>query len=263
MSYCGGPLYRRSGWRLKREVRRLEIFDTVHIYRRKHLPIHIATSATYSCSRGDGYWMWKPYVILETLNKVDSGDIVVYSDCGNQISPGVMWDDYWATLEHYDSIFHKYREGEIYYWGNSNIKRWTKNSVIDYFSQGNDGSWANQTQFWAGFIVVKKTEETLKLIRSWLHILMFRPDLLIDTFGAEDNCQSTEFVEHRHDQAILTGILLTQQYANPYFQLESTGQSKLHKGTIVKKLRIQDVKLKDEMRRFMKQFVRRFLKTQK
>ena len=34
---------------------------------------------------GSGYWLWKPYIILEAMKTLTDGDIVVYSDCGIEI----------------------------------------------------------------------------------------------------------------------------------------------------------------------------------
>ena len=30
--------------------------------------------------KGLGYWLWKPYIILQELLKLDNGDVLVYSD---------------------------------------------------------------------------------------------------------------------------------------------------------------------------------------
>lgn len=35
--------------------------------------------------RGAGYWLWKPFIILETLRAAEDGDIVIYSDSGAEI----------------------------------------------------------------------------------------------------------------------------------------------------------------------------------
>lgn len=35
-----------------------------------------------SQSRGAGYWLWKPQIILQELIKLDKGDVLVYSDAG-------------------------------------------------------------------------------------------------------------------------------------------------------------------------------------
>ena len=31
-------------------------------------------------TRGGGYWLWKPYIINETLNKIKDGDLLFYLD---------------------------------------------------------------------------------------------------------------------------------------------------------------------------------------
>ena len=36
--------------------------------------------------RGGGWWVWKPYVILDALSKVEEGDYVLYCDCGDMVS---------------------------------------------------------------------------------------------------------------------------------------------------------------------------------
>ena len=36
-----------------------------------------------SRSRGAGYWLWKPYFILKTLNAVSDGDVIFYADAGS------------------------------------------------------------------------------------------------------------------------------------------------------------------------------------
>ena len=32
--------------------------------------------------RGAGFWLWKPFFIYKTLNKLREGDILIYSDAG-------------------------------------------------------------------------------------------------------------------------------------------------------------------------------------
>jgi hypothetical protein len=241
ISYAGGKSYKKSGKRLKKEAKNLNLFYSVKIFKQKHLPACIKNSFLFQCEeRGNGYWIWKPYIILQKLEEVSYGDIVVYSDCGNHLLSGEGWDEFWEILKTYDGIFQQYRPGEIYPWGNSSIKRWTKKSMIDFFSLEGDSSWTEQPQFFAGLIIVKKSRETLKLIRSWFRTMWARPDLLIDTFGSEDTFQLPEYGEHRHDQAILSGILLTQKYAKTYFMPEIVEPFLNHQDSVVQALRIRD-----------------------
>ena len=32
--------------------------------------------------RGNGYWLWKPYIISETLKKIEYGDFLLYIEAG-------------------------------------------------------------------------------------------------------------------------------------------------------------------------------------
>ena len=35
--------------------------------------------------KGIGYWLWKPFIILETMKNISEGDVIVYSDSGIEI----------------------------------------------------------------------------------------------------------------------------------------------------------------------------------
>lgn len=50
----------------------------------------------FNSRRGGGYYIWKPYVICKTLQKLDHGDILVYLDSGSQIKS--------SRQSHYDRV---------------------------------------------------------------------------------------------------------------------------------------------------------------
>ena len=41
-------------------------------------------------AKGAGWWLWKPYYILETLKSSETNDFIIYSDCGDMFSPGLV-----------------------------------------------------------------------------------------------------------------------------------------------------------------------------
>ena len=41
-----------------------------------------------SLNRGAGYWLWKPYLILETLKKMNDGDVLLYLDSTDTLLKG-------------------------------------------------------------------------------------------------------------------------------------------------------------------------------
>jgi hypothetical protein len=41
--------------------------------------------AILDLERGAGYWLWKPFIISETLKEMEEGDCLIYSDSGIQV----------------------------------------------------------------------------------------------------------------------------------------------------------------------------------
>ena len=60
-------------------------FDEFHIFSKKNIDdeFYEKNKNILDQRRGAGYWLWKPYFILKTLNLINDGDIVFYVDAGN------------------------------------------------------------------------------------------------------------------------------------------------------------------------------------
>ena len=66
---------------------------THHPYSRKQLEktkFYTDNKNTLDQDKGAGWWIWKPYYILKTLKSATNGDYVIYSDCGDMFSPGLV-----------------------------------------------------------------------------------------------------------------------------------------------------------------------------
>ena len=37
--------------------------------------------------RQAGYWLWKPYIIANLMDKLDDGELIIYSDVGDMFHP--------------------------------------------------------------------------------------------------------------------------------------------------------------------------------
>jgi hypothetical protein len=137
---------------------------------------------------------------------------VIYADAGCSLSKSHEWGEYFNYLKHYNAVFFQYRN--IYYgWdkmykeNSPKIKHWIKQSTIDYFNNYfKDKNWLEYNKIMGGVVFIKKNEETT-IINEWLKIVLFRPDLLIDPFGAEAIHPQNDISAHRHDQAILTPLV--------------------------------------------------------
>lgn len=210
VSFADGYKFAFNRKRIKKEAKNLCLFDNIRVYSLKDLPIQLKLSPVMLYERGSGYWSWKPWVILDTLNRASFGDIVVYTDGGSTLhnNPDEWKEKIITPMSEYDMQVVQYRDAWL-----SN-EAWTKNSLVDFFtSAGANTDWVSQPQIAANFMVMKKCPSVIRLIEDWFKIVFFRQDLLIDVFGPERFHQQKCFQEHRHDQSILSGLILTQTEA--------------------------------------------------
>ena len=62
-------------------------------YNRKHIASSYVSAHenVFSHKKGAGYWLWKPYIILETLEEIPENDILLYADRTGVKNEGI-WD---------------------------------------------------------------------------------------------------------------------------------------------------------------------------
>lgn len=143
--------------------------------------------------RGSGYWAWKPYIILETLNRAKAGDIVIYADAG---------------VEFVNNVKHiiDCMDQDIFLFGNMwQHRHWCKGDAITIISESCGGfaipEAAKQVQ--ASVIFIRVSEKSKFFVNEWLQWCLFE-NLIDDSPSVSPN--DKEFQEHRHDQAILTTL---------------------------------------------------------
>ena len=164
--------------------------------------------------RGAGYWLWKPFILLETFKLMNEGDVVIYCDADavvlQSLSP--LYD---LCIKH-DSIM--LFDNSVHL-----NKSWIKRDCY-ILMDADTPDFYNAAQAMGGFIVLKKNIKSEKFLTEWLD---YASDYRISTdseneLGEPNLC---EFIEHRHDQAILSILRLKwkiplfrdpSQFGNPY-----------------------------------------------
>lgn len=175
------------------------------------MPPFIKACPLKAYARGDGYWIWKPYILWKTLQEHPNG-IVVYADCGCTLQANrEEWKSWFTLLESYKTLAFQYRSDYQYPWLNAKItgmtcEQWTKQSLVEYFDPllGNR-NWIHSNQIWAGVILARGNNP---LIKMWLDISLLHPELFMDIYGNEVGRQSKCFLEHRHDQSLWSALCL-------------------------------------------------------
>lgn len=151
--------------------------------------------------RGYGYYIWKPYIISKTLQKMRHGDILVYGDAGNEL-PG--------TPTECLGLFNMVNKPSLRFpllasrvgW---NI-RWIKGDL--YLRMGFKFHYALKQMVETGRIVMRKNTDTVKFTEEWLRYCTRDYRNVDDSKSRFPNFPF--FVEHRHDQSIFS--ILFHQY---------------------------------------------------
>jgi hypothetical protein len=138
-------------------------------------------------SRGFGWWLWKPYLIIKTLNEMQADDYVIYLDATIEVlkNPLELIDTKQdIILYNNGQSHHEYCKAECYY----GMKIY---SPLD------------QLQANAAIQIYKNTEATQTFLTDYF-LACSNLSLVNDEY--DEQIQISKFKEHRHDQSILTNL---------------------------------------------------------
>lgn len=156
-------------------------------------------------SRGAGYWLWKPYLIYQTLQILNRGDFLFYCDSGsyfiNPIDPMIEiaeasgQDILVFELEHIEKV-------------------WTKRDAF-VLMDCDRPEYTDSKQRLASFCLFRKSRFTMTFAGEYLS---YAQDERVLT-DLDNRCgypNYPEFKDHRHDQSILS--LLSKRHGIKAFR---------------------------------------------
>ena len=150
--------------------------------------------------RGLGYWLWKPYIILDAMNKAKDGDVVFYIDSGDlffsEVDGQLITEVIESHLTDSSCLFISY--------GNHNAT-WTKKDCFVYMDCDSDMYW-NVPQLEAGVSYWKVNVKSKEILQEWLEYCK-DARILTDAENVSGLENHDLFKDHRHDQSILTNIV--------------------------------------------------------
>lgn len=169
------------------------------IWLRRQNPFYKKNRKILDQPRGAGYWLWKPYIILEALRNLSDDDILVYHDSGAEIIGNIkpLTD---LVNEKKILLFRSH--------GYTN-SGWTKRDCF-YFMDCDLPKYYDGPQVWAGFIVLKKTSDNIRLVSNWLEFASNK-HILTDDKNISGLENLPDFQDHRHDQAILSLLAIKNE----------------------------------------------------
>jgi hypothetical protein len=147
--------------------------------------------------RGYGYWLWKPYLILKTLEMMNENDILLYCDSGCELDINQKENiKKMFEITNDDLIVGSFTEhNEISY---------CKKELFEYLNM--DETFYDTIQHQATALCIKKTQKTLDLITEW-YTTCCQYNFIDDT---KSKISNEHFIDNRHDQSVFS--LLTKKY---------------------------------------------------
>jgi hypothetical protein len=148
--------------------------------------------------RGNGFWLWKPLIILDSLLTFEEGDIIMYSDSGatfvNNVQP--LFD----ICEYKDIVLFKLEQ--LY------LSQFCKRDAFVYM-QKCDEDFHGKSILNAAFQLYKVSKKSIEFVTEYLTYCTDER-ILTDIPNTCGLPNYPDFMDHRHDQSVLS-ILAHQQ----------------------------------------------------
>lgn len=185
--------------RFYNQAKESNFFDNIFIYNEYNLPKDEKFEALLSHklvpSRGFGYWCWKPFIILKTLENLKDGDILVYADIGCHINKEgeKRFYEYLDIVIEHKALCYKSHWVEAHY---------TKADLFNYFDKLKDKNITDTPMRPATICIFEKNDINLEFVNKWLQVFYDDFSLVDDTPSKLPNLDG--FIENRHDQSVFS-----------------------------------------------------------
>lgn len=155
--------------------------------------------------RGGGWWAWKPFIINAELNRMNEGDWILYCDTG-RIYPFKVIDRSLDILIEWTLRQLQFCMPGVKIPWKGPMSRWTKRDA--FVLTGSDDSRCHEASpVQASFSLWRVCKESRGFVQQWLDWCCDRR-LVSDDQNTCGLANAPDFVEHRHDQSLLTLLCL-------------------------------------------------------
>jgi len=154
--------------------------------------------------RGAGYWIWKPFIILNTFEELSQDDVLLYVDAGLEI------------IENLDPLYDLLsdKNPKVFFSNDFHVnKKWTKKDTF-VLMNCDEPKYRDGYQLHGGYHVWRNTEENKEFLKEYQRFL--RDPRIVTDCTNMCGLNSPEFEDHRHDQSVLS--LLSIKYELEIFR---------------------------------------------
>lgn len=186
--------------RLRKQIEKFNLFSEYYLYDEKSLDDsfkEIYKEHLILGSRGFGYWVWKPYLILKTLKQIPDDSYLLYIDVGCHLNSEGK-----KRFMQYIQMLAKSEIGILAMELNCVDREWTKGDLFDLLGVLNNKDFTHTQMRAAGVLLVRNNKLSRMFMSKWLNVYEQGWHYVDDTDSVIPNLEG--FREHRHDQSIFS-----------------------------------------------------------
>jgi hypothetical protein len=202
----GNTHWRQASRRVVRGAMKTGYFSKAKMYRLNDLGNVLASDEIRYCktNRGYGYWLWKPAALSLFARKNKNLDLIMYVDSGTILNFNRR------TIDRFNDYLELASKQGLFAFQTSHVEKyWTKKDLLMKFPE----EFGESNQFLASPII-GKPEDIIHLCARWLELGRLENHHYIDDSPSNSaNCPG--FIEHRHDQSILSLLLKEREIVGP------------------------------------------------
>ena len=202
----GDDAFRLQKFRLAKEAERTGWFDSIEVHSPETISGFLGLHKDFvSKSKGYGCWIWKPHIMLETLKSMNDGDFLFYLDAGASIlkSREDRFREYIDLMSGSETPVIGFFDGGSFGQPPQYKERiLQKGRVLRRFGLDGDESFLESGQVEGGIIACMKSDFTVEFLKEWMSLVLEDGYSLVN--DDDDEPPPPGFVEHRHDQSILS-----------------------------------------------------------
>ena len=202
--------YKKQAAKLAFQAKKVSLFHSISIYSPETLPglstlINQAANSRnldYVSHREKlnakhGYWIWKPFIILDLLDKINDGDILLYADSGCTLNVQNS-QRLRLILELIRQVPNK---NGVFFNLKRKISHYCSQQLLDKISQENNFISTGKNSPLATYFVLKASSQSKEFVNRWLDLCKQ------NNFELLSGMIDQHFPTHRHDQSILAALL--------------------------------------------------------
>jgi hypothetical protein len=208
VSFGNANRYPKSLARIKKEAQDLGIFENIYVWTEEDLDSQFFEQHRQfmTHTRGYGYYLWKPQVILQALCKTQPGDFLLYADAGCTFNP--------KYIDRINTYMEMAKQSPKGVFGFNTIEhmeyKWNKmDTMCAVLGKPPSEDILYSPQCVGGINVWYHSPAAIEFLKEWIyHCTRDSYHYVDDSPSIQPNVHG--FCQHRHDQAIFS--LLVKKY---------------------------------------------------